>query len=144
MARTSKCMNREWFIYVVECETTGKVYVGCTVDFDRRIYGHFRNPQEDMAIGREIRRLGWNCWSERVVEGAKTKKEGRLRERFWVHLLEANEPQFGYNSPTIYPWTGEDALCSIRIAPTVSRHVLRAAAIENSLRESANSSEVRN
>lgn len=93
-------------IYAIEHILTSKVYVGRSSYVAARRKAHFQSPSKKVLIGREMIRLGADQFTFYVLDIAKTSREAGLRERFWTHLLESNDPRFGYNSPNMYKLEG--------------------------------------
>jgi excinuclease UvrABC nuclease subunit len=93
----------EHHIYLITNTRNGKVYVGRASCLKARIATHF-SGQGNGVIGREIRMLGPSAFTWRVLDTANSVIEAAGLERLWIHLLEANDPKFGYNSPRINPW----------------------------------------
>lgn len=89
-------------IYAIEHILTGKVYVGRSGYIESRRKAHFQQPNRKTTIGREMIRLGPDQFIFRELDTAANRKEAGLRERFWTHLIESNDPRFGYNNPNIY------------------------------------------
>ena len=108
-------MPRTHTIYAIEHISTGKVYVGRSGYVHSRRNSHLNQPAQNTVIGREIKRLGKDQFSFRILDTAATILEAGKRERFWVHLLESNDPRFGYNNPHIY---------ALEPLPTINRLML--------------------
>jgi GIY-YIG catalytic domain len=89
-------------IYAIESLTDGRSYVGTTGYVDSRRKTHLSWTSNKTAIGRAIREQGADTFTFRVLAECKGKREAELYERLFIHLLESNDPQFGYNSPRIY------------------------------------------
>jgi hypothetical protein len=89
-------------IYAVIHIPTGKAYVGKTKHLEDRRRAHLDNPTYKYRLGGEIRRLGAHMFNFHVLAHSDILEEASQLERFWIHLLEANDPQYGYNSPRFY------------------------------------------
>jgi len=95
-------------IYVIENILNGKVYVGRTqYDMRLRWNAHVQLPSRKTALGRDVIELGAASFTIRLIDTANGALEAAKKERLYTHLLESNVPQFGYNSPRIYPWPVE-------------------------------------
>ena len=91
-------------IYCIENVTNGKVYVGKTDSYPTRRVCHLGSPSAKTVIGRAMIEHGASAFRMRVLETTTSnKRDAAMLERIWIHLLEANDPRFGYNSPRIYP-----------------------------------------
>lgn len=90
-------------IYVIEHIRTGKCYVGRSSSISERRKAHLWTPMKKILIGREIRRLGADEFAFREVARTEDGWEAAKLERFWIHLMEANDANYGYNSPRFYP-----------------------------------------
>jgi hypothetical protein len=49
-----------------------------------------------------MREFEWVAFKVRVLDTANSKAEAIAKERLFVHLFEANDPNFGYNDPSLY------------------------------------------
>ena len=88
-------------IYAIENRISGRVYVGRTYYAGKdRFKAHYLNPKTE--LGREMRALGKHNFKIKVLAEVPKRDAGGM-ERLFIHLLEANDPQFGYNSPKVYP-----------------------------------------
>jgi len=93
-------------IYCIENILNGKVYVGRTqYDIRLRWNAHVQSPSRKTALGRDVLEFGAAIFTIRLLDTAANSLEAAKRERLYTHLLESNDPQFGYNSPKIYRWS---------------------------------------
>jgi len=89
------------YIYAIENTLDGKTYVGRTGYPESRWKAH-QWMRGKSPIHVAIKKHGIEHFSFRVLDKCHGSLEAGLRERFWTHLLEANDPRFGYNNPRIY------------------------------------------
>jgi hypothetical protein len=97
-----KLLSVRYIIYVIENKINGKSYVGRTPWPHIRHAAHFTSCNLKSPLGKDIRRFGRQAFTSRALDEAEGQREAALKERLFVHLLEANDPLYGYNSPKIY------------------------------------------
>lgn len=89
-------------IYVIENRLNVKSYVGRTSNPDCRWIAHKGSCKS--LISKAIKKLGASNFTFRVLDTATSLTEAKGMERLYIHLLESNIPEFGYNDPTLYSW----------------------------------------
>lgn len=91
-----------FIIYSLENTCNGMVYVGRTRHMTIRMQQHAGVNSPTRGISDAIGRYGIDSFMVKELDGCEDYRESFLLERFWIHLLEANDPRFGYNSSTLY------------------------------------------
>lgn len=88
-------------VYKVENKINGKVYIGVTNNFKRRMREHkneSENPkQNDRAIYRAIRKYGWNNFDKIILEENNTIEECFKREQYYIDKYNSLNSKYGYN-----------------------------------------------
>lgn len=88
----------EGVIYKYTNKINGKVYIGQTIDEDRRIWNH-KKAYGDTLFHRAINKYGFDSFEyvilERVDESLLDQKE-----IYWIAYYKSNNRQFGYNLTT--------------------------------------------
>ena len=82
-------------IYCIENTLDDKMYIGQTVDFERRMYQYATGTCHDGYIRRAIVKHGWKHFSVKVVEEIPVEDLDEA-ERFWIAFLDTMSPN-GYN-----------------------------------------------
>lgn len=96
-------------IYIIK-SPKGKVYIGRTVDFNRRMIEHKHasekvyNTKHDYALYRAIRKYGWDNFEKRIL--FETDDENQLRKLEEEFILSYDAVKSGYNN--IYGSDGGD------------------------------------
>lgn len=102
--------NKLYTIYAIQCESTGRVYIGSTSNFEQRIRAHFsdlKNGQKTVRINKNKREKSiWQCDFEKfgesefhvflIEENVPYSKEAE-RETHYINYYNATNPEFGYN-----------------------------------------------
>ena len=99
-------------VYAIRCETTGRVYVGCTKDLKTRVYAHFgdlRNGRKDMfnhfskhrektQWQKDYDKYGRGDFKIYVLENNVNESARQDREEYWIAQYRATDKRFGYNT----------------------------------------------
>lgn len=95
-------------VYAIECLIDGKSYVGVSYSLDSRWKAHVLSSRPsnrknkwtplDIAIATH----GPSAFTQRVLTTCESRREAHLYERLFTHLLESNDPLYGYNDPRLY------------------------------------------
>lgn len=104
----------EYLIYVIENKANGRSYVGMTKNVKLRWLGH-RSTYSKSEISKDIRQFGLTSFDFRIIDKANSEGEARAKERLYIHLLEANIPEFGYNNPTLFSFLEAEKEADIAI-----------------------------
>ena len=94
-------------IYLITNKVNDKVYVGQSVNIERRFQEHLRSGQPDKyAIKSErdtktpihlaMQKYGVQNFTLSILEECK-KEELNDKERYWIQYYHSNEKQYGYN-----------------------------------------------
>ena len=86
---------RMYYLYMLKNSKTGKIYIGQTNNFDRRIAQHKR-ARGDTPLYRDIRKLGWKSFSVKMLRVAFSKKEINNLEKQEIEKRKTIHPS-GYN-----------------------------------------------
>ena len=81
-------------IYCLENTLTDKMYIGQTVDFERRMQS-YASGNGHGYLNRAITKYGWEHFSVKVVEEIPVEDLNEA-ERFWIAFLDTMSPK-GYN-----------------------------------------------
>ena len=81
-------------IYCLENLVTGKMYIGQTIDYNRRIYDYSRGYGHGF-IGSSIAKHGWENFAVMQVETIPVE-DLDTAEQFWIEFLNCRAPN-GYN-----------------------------------------------
>lgn len=102
-------------IYKIINKINGKIYVGKTNDFNRRMAEHKR---ANLYVDKAIRKHGWENFIVEVLEECETPEQLNEREIFWIAELNSKSPN-GYNLTD-----GGDGgkTCSGENSPCFGRH----------------------
>lgn len=88
---------RTFYIYKVTDNTNGKLYIGCTNDFEKRKKVHLQlRPTEDCLFHRMIAEHGKENFSWEVIETVDTQDQAYKREQYYIRELNTLHPD-GYN-----------------------------------------------
>jgi len=85
-----------YFIYVVENLINGKMYVGQTVDLDRRWSLHLSKSSNCLYLHRAIEKYGTENFEMVIIETLDNQEESNEREKYWISELNTLSP-VGYN-----------------------------------------------
>jgi group I intron endonuclease len=92
----------KWFVYKIECEASGKVYVGSTSRFKIRIRRHFTELLGDYHHSKKMqddyKKHGKDSFKVVVLSDHSTIKEARKEED--AQIERHNAVEFGYNTCT--------------------------------------------
>lgn len=94
-------------IYLITNKVNGKVYIGQSVDIDRRIKEHYRSSQPEVYALRNERdyktpihlamnKYGIHNFSIKVLEECN-KEDLDDKEIYWINVYKSNNKCFGYN-----------------------------------------------
>lgn len=83
-------------VYLITNEINGKVYVGYTNDFNRRMGQHKRETR--WLINKAIKKYGWdNFTKEILIDNIGTEKRAGDFEKNIIKTLSSNDKNYGYN-----------------------------------------------
>jgi group I intron endonuclease len=91
-------------IYCIENKVNGKLYVGSSLDIEKRFRKHLADLKECKHHSRHLQRA-WNEYTpvtfDFVILELSTREDLLQREQYWLTLLQSADSKFGYNiSPT--------------------------------------------
>lgn len=93
----------KYYIYIIQNKVNNKIYVGQSNSPDDRWRRHktdCHNPKShayNMLIGRAIRKYGADNFDFSVLEEYSFLKEANNAEEFWIHYLNTQDKNIGYN-----------------------------------------------
>lgn len=82
-------------LYCLENTLTDKIYIGKTVDFDRRMKEHSTGHGKARALHAAILKYGWQHFRVIVIEEIPVEDLDEA-EAFWIAFLDTKAPN-GYN-----------------------------------------------
>lgn len=98
---TKNIKEKQFVIYRVSNTINGKVYIGITNEFKRRLKEHkYHSKSGSGLLYRSIRKYGIENFKFEVIEICKDLNETRLREIFWINEYKSFDRGFGYNLTT--------------------------------------------
>lgn len=87
-------------VYILRNLSTGKVYVGSSVNGQRRLRQHERDLREQQHVNKYLQ-FAWNKHGKEdflfVIHEECTEENRVEREQWWIDHLQASNPTFGYN-----------------------------------------------
>lgn len=84
------------FIYVIENLLNGHMYVGQTINLERRGREHSLAKTGCLLLERAVNKYGWSNFDFCIVENCRTTSDANNREIFWIKNLNSLSPR-GYN-----------------------------------------------
>ena len=96
--------NSKYVVYLIECKTCGKPYIGSTETRFRSRFNNYRSSQRNYEKGKKVRQeslhshftddchFGENYWNVTLIDQAKNLEEVRRKESFWQYELNTFEP----------------------------------------------------
>ena len=104
--------NKNGYVYAIRCKENGKVYIGSTIQLEKRIYQHFRelNAKAKTRISNVNRLKSYDIWQSDYdkygkeafevycIEQNIPQEELRKREAYWIDEYKAKDPNYGYNA----------------------------------------------
>lgn len=90
-------------IYKITNMINQKIYIGQTVDFDRRVNEYkSRNPNilmsSNYAIMQAINHYGVDNFKFEILHTCRSRNELNEKEYYYINLYKSYDPRFGYNS----------------------------------------------
>lgn len=94
--------QRDCIIYCIKSNFYGKVYVGSTTHFAKRIVEHICDLRHGRHGSKELQKtfdeLGITDLSFSVLELDVPYSERYSRENFWIDFFQSDNPEHGYNT----------------------------------------------
>lgn len=85
------------YVYVIENSVNDKLYIGQTIDVDRRKRRHLSNKENGCrAIFNAMNKYGKNNFEFVLIESCYSKEELNQKEIYWIKVLKTISPG-GYN-----------------------------------------------
>ena len=102
--------KRPCTVYAFQCTENGKVYIGCTEDFESRVRTHIRELEKGLKKrwlpGNKTIKTEWQNDYDRygrdafkifVLEENVPPVKAYAREDYWLDYYDATNPEYGYN-----------------------------------------------
>lgn len=88
-------------VYKILSKIDGKIYIGRTVNYSKRINSHLsrlkRKVHENYHLQRAWDKYGKDNFLIEIIESTLTKDEAIQRETYWINYYKAYDDTFGYN-----------------------------------------------
>ena len=96
--------NTSHVIYLIECKTCGKPYIGSTKTPFRARFNNYRSAQRNFEKGKKVKQesfhvhfseeghYGEKDWVITLTDSAENVEELRKKESFWQHELNTFQP----------------------------------------------------
>ena len=86
-------------IYRIKCSGNGKIYIGQTIDLDRRLYDHLwnlrRGTHHNHYLQRAFNKYGENSFEFSVLQECSIEELDKA-EKQWIIKLDTMNPLIGY------------------------------------------------
>jgi group I intron endonuclease len=93
-------VEKIWYIYIIENMINGKIYVGQTVNPNKRKWDHLSgNSSNCRAISNAVGKYGSDSLDFVLLEKLYSLKDANVRESYWITYLDTLAPN-GYNLRT--------------------------------------------
>ena len=76
---------------------SGKVYIGITCLNPSRRWNSGKGYKMQAAIGRAIKKYGWENFSHEILAENLTRAEASQKEQENIRLFQSDDPRYGYN-----------------------------------------------
>ena len=83
-------------IYKLTNLINGKVYIGQTTNYEKRIKEHFKGVH-NTYISNAILKYGKDNFQDALIDEAYSKVELNNKEKYWIRGYNSNEKEIGYN-----------------------------------------------
>lgn len=89
-------------IYEILNKKNGKSYIGQTLNYKNRCYGHKHKLKNNKHVNKYLQR-SWNKYGEEsfefnILEKCKSLKELNKKEKKWIEKKKATNSDYGYNN----------------------------------------------
>lgn len=92
-------MTNYGYIYVIENDLNPKLYIGRTLDLNKRERVHFSEHSRTWAIKSAIEKYGASHFDFVLLEACASEEELNAKEKYWIGTLNTLAPR-GYNLKT--------------------------------------------
>lgn len=103
------------YVYAIRCKENGRIYIGSTVDLEKRIYVHFlelknRKKSKESNVNQiksgdtwqdDYDKFGKDAFEVYCIESDIPTNQLREREAYWMDEYKARDPKYGYNAAGI-------------------------------------------
>lgn len=88
-------------IYKITCSISGKVYIGSSLDCEKRFHQHVnhlrKGKHHNSYLQRAWDKYGKNHFKFEVIERVGEKQKLIEREQYWIDTTKCYDPDIGYN-----------------------------------------------
>lgn len=96
------------YLYSITCVANGKMYVGLTNNFKKRIYSHLialrNNSHANYIIQEDYNLYGEKCFSFDLISEYGLGRDGDTAERYFISVLGINSENGNYNIDKYGNW----------------------------------------
>ena len=93
-------------IYAIRCKENGRVYIGCTANFEARAKSHLsqlrngekRREQGTSRFQDDYDQFGEDSFEFYILEENIPWAQRKAREVYWIEVYDAMNEEFGYNA----------------------------------------------
>ncbi len=86
-------------IYKITNTINGKLYIGQTINLEKRIIKHKTvSKKNKLPLYQSIRKYGWDNFKFEEIDSAQTKPELDTKEVYWIQHLNTRDSNIGYNT----------------------------------------------
>lgn len=86
-------------IYCLTCKVNGKVYIGATTDFWKRMYDYDKlRCKGQIKIYRAIKKYGWENFSYDIIDMTISQEILDFLEDFYMETIGSRKDEIGYNT----------------------------------------------
>lgn len=84
-------------IYKFTNKTNGKIYIGQSINIERRYYEHFKRDDSKNYFHRAIKKYGKDNFFFEILEEC-LEEDLNDREKYYITIYNSNNRKLGYNS----------------------------------------------
>lgn len=87
------------YVYALKCNANGKIYVGSTINLERRLKAHLQQLKKRTHANKNLQTdfdTYGNDFSMSVLDFIETPADSHI-EYTWMEKLNTNNPEIGYN-----------------------------------------------
>lgn len=84
-------------IYKIVNKQNHKIYIGQSVNIQKRLYDHRKSNRDDSYFHRAIEKYGKDNFTYEVIEECSPEQLNE-REKYWIAFYQSHNREYGYNS----------------------------------------------